>query len=186
MAALAIPALEAVAVRVLAALGGGAAAGVAGEAAIKEARKRREAAEQAKSAPIARTEATTQARTKCKECPPDHGSLVRVNYSMPPNSIAYQAKITGFPPGMEWEFAGKDFDGFQSSLCLLQEAKADYDQFFDPEGEFRYIFQKGIFIKMEAQAMAQARIVRTNPPAALSYYFQTEPVRFSVCNGVMK
>ncbi|WP_147310550.1 Tox-REase-5 domain-containing protein [Cupriavidus taiwanensis] len=31
-------------------------------------------------------------------------------------------------------FAGLDFDGFRSPQCLLQEAKAKYDQFFDEYG----------------------------------------------------
>ena len=74
---------------------------------------------------------------------------------------------------MEWRFEGKDFDGFQSNLCLLKEAKADYDQFFDEDREFRYPFQRGIFTGMQYQAQQQALIVRKNPPAALTYYFQT-------------
>lgn len=177
MAAIVVPVVEAVVVRVLAALGVGLAAGAAGEAAIDAARKRQDEADKAKSAPIARTEATTKEKEKCKECPPDHGALVPVNHHMSENSRAYQARITGFPPGMEWLFEGKDFDGFKSNMCLLQEAKAEYDQFFNKEAEFVYPFQAEIFVKMKNQALAQTAIVRRNKPAALTYYFQT-PVAF--------
>lgn len=173
MAAILIPGIEAVAVRVLAAMGIGLAGGAAGEAAITAARKRQAEADKAKSAPIARTDATTKEKEKCKECPPDHGALVPVNHHMSENSREYQARITGFPSGTEWLFEGKDFDGFKSNMCLLQEAKAEYDQFFTKDGVFRYPFQKDIFVKMAKQAQAQALIVKLNKPAALTYYFQT-------------
>lgn len=173
MAAIIISGFEIVAVRVLAALGVGLAAGAAGEAAINAARKRQAEADKAKSAPIARTDATTKEKEKCKECPPDHGALMPVNHRMSENSSGYQARITGFPPGMEWKFEGKDFDGFKSALCLLQEAKAEYDQFFGKNGKFRYPFQETIFLKMAEQAEAQALIVRRSTPASLTYYFQT-------------
>lgn len=168
-----IPVVEAVAVRVLAALGVGLAAGAAGEAALEQARKRQEEADKAKSGAIARTEATTKEKEKCKECPPDRGALMPVNHHMSQNSMEYQARITGFPPGMEWLFEGKDFDGFKSGICLLQEAKAEYDQFFNKEGEFLYPFQEKIFVDMGKQALAQSIIVDRNKPAALTYYFQT-------------
>lgn len=173
MAAIAIPAIEAAAVRVLAALGVGIAAGAAAEAAREQARRRQEDADRAASGPMARADAPTEEREKCKECPPDHGTLVSVSYSMPPNSSEYQQRITGFPRGMEWRFQGRDFDGFKSDSCLLQEAKANYDQFFDSDGEFRYFFQRRIFTRMEDQAREQSKVVRNNPPAALTYYFQT-------------
>lgn len=173
MAAILVPVVEAAAVRVLAWLGVGLVAGAAGEEALKQARKRQEEADKAKAAPIARAESTTKEKEKCKECPPDGGALVPVNHHMPENSREYQAKITGFPPGMEWLFAGKDFDGFKSSMCLLQEAKADYDQFFNEKGKLRYLFQEELFLRMQKQALAQSMIVRSNKPAALTWYFQT-------------
>ncbi|MYM26935.1 hypothetical protein GTP58_01190 [Duganella sp. CY15W] len=173
MAAILVPVVEAAAVRVLAWLGVGLVAGAAGEEALKQARKRQEEADKAKVAPIARAESTTKEKEKCKECPPDSGALVPVNHHMSENSREYQAKITGFPPGMEWLFAGKDFDGFKSSMCLLQEAKADYDQFFNEKGKLRYLFQEELFLKMQKQALAQSMIVRSNKPAALTWYFQT-------------
>lgn len=173
MAVVFIPLVEAAALRILAALGVGLVAGVAGEEALKQARKRQEEADKAKTAPIARAESTTTEKEKCKECPPDRGALVPVNHHMSENSRAYQARITGFPPGMEWLFEGKDFDGFKSGMCMLQEAKADYDQFFSKEGKLNYVFQEELFIKMGNQARAQSAIVQLNKPATLTWYFQT-------------
>ncbi|ATD60429.1 MAG: Tox-REase-5 domain-containing protein [Janthinobacterium svalbardensis] len=185
MAAILIPVVEAVAVRVLAALGVGLAAGAAGEAALKQARKRQEEADKAKSAAIARTEATTKEKEKCKECPPDRGALMPVNHHMSQNSMEYQARITGFPPGMEWLFEGKDFDGFKSSMCLLQEAKADYDQFFNAKGKLEYPFQEQLFVgKMQKQAIAQAMIVKINKPTVLTWYFQT-PMAFKYMRPIL-
>lgn len=69
MASLAVPLIEGVGARILTALGVGAI-GAAGEAARERALKRQDEAEQAKSAPIARADATTKERTKCKDCPP--------------------------------------------------------------------------------------------------------------------
>lgn len=70
MAALAVPAIEAVVARVLVVLGVGAAVGAAGDA----ARKRQKEADDARSTPIARTDAQTKSKEKCKECPPDAGA----------------------------------------------------------------------------------------------------------------
>lgn len=167
MAALALPVLEAIVLRVLAAIG----VGVAGGVAVEEAQKRRKETDKASDEPIAKTD--TKPGEKCKECPPDKGSMTPVNHSMSQNSADYQARITGFPPGMEWHFEDIDFDGFKSGLCLLQEAKADYDQFFDKDGNFRYRFQKGIFENILKQAGKQSAAVRRNPPSSLTYYFQT-------------
>jgi hypothetical protein len=72
-----------------------------------------------------------------------------------------------------YEFEGQDFDGFKSNMCMLQEAKAEYDQLFNKEVRFQYIFQEKIFFKMEKQAQAQSLIVKRNKPAALTYDFQT-------------
>jgi hypothetical protein len=35
---------------------------------------------------------------------------------------------------IEWEFNGREFDGFVSAECLLKEAKGGYDRFFDEWG----------------------------------------------------
>lgn len=90
--------------------------------------KEAEDAKDARVTPLARAETRSDTKERCR-CPPDKGTLMAVPHSMSPAARDYQARITGFLIGMEWVFEGKDFDGFQSRLCLLQEAKADYDQF---------------------------------------------------------
>ncbi|NSX13840.1 hypothetical protein HTY52_07065 [Cupriavidus taiwanensis] len=173
MAALAWPFLEGLATRILIALGAGAAAGTAAEV----ARRRAEEAERSRDTPIAHTDAPTQPRKRCQPCPPDCGSLVERNWNMSDVARDYQARITGFAPFTEWSFEGIDFDGFRSSECLLQEAKARYDQFFDPEdGEPRLFFSlSGGERKIMRQASAQARVTRANPPSRLNWYFM-EPI----------
>ena len=145
---------------------------VAGGAAIDQVRKRKEEADNARTAPIAQTDAQTKAKEKCKECPPDKGALVTRNWNMSEVSRAYQARITGFAPYTEWNFGGVDFDGFRSSQCLLQEAKARYDQFFDPEtGEPKFFFGLTGAPKIATQGRIQNAVVATNAPAKLSWYF---------------
>lgn len=136
-------------------------------------RKRKEEADNARTAPIAQAEAQTKTKEKCKDCPPDKGALVTRNWNMSDVSRAYQARITGFAPYSEWNFGGVDFDGFRSSQCLLQEAKALYDQFFDPEdGEPKFFFRlSGGDRKIVRQAQAQTAIVVASSPARLNWYF---------------
>lgn len=174
MAAIAIPAIEAVVVRVLAALGVGVVAGAAGEAAKEQARKRQEEADKAKSAPIARTEAQTKARKKCPDCTPDRGApFNRSTAGWSEVSIAYQARIGGMPVGpgfiTEWLFSGVTFDGFDSSQCLLKEAKAKYDQFFDDFGDPKE-WWKGDEPIM-AEASAQSIVAKPQPPVQLRWHF---------------
>lgn len=172
MAALPVLVIEAVAARILVGLGVGAGAGLADDA-IRKRKKEAEEAKDARVTPIARAETQIEGKERCR-CPPDKGTLTAVPHHMSPAARDYQARITGFLIGMEWVFEGRDFDGFQSRLCLLQEAKADYDQFFAADGGFNYEFQQKIFESMILkQAAAQAKIVQHNPPAALTWYFQT-------------
>jgi hypothetical protein len=182
MAALAVPLVEVVAARVLTALGIGVAGGLAGGAAIEQARKRQEEAEKAKSVPILRTESIAQSRTKCKECPPDKGvPFQRSTAGWSEVSIAYQARICGLPvtPGFitEWLFNGVTFDGFDSSQCLLKEAKAKYDQFFDDFG-YRKDFWTGDAALLD-QAIAQSAVALPRPPVQLRWYFmQSKSYRY--------
>lgn len=173
MAAIAIPAIEAVVVRVLAALGVGVVAGAAGEAAKEQARKRQEEADKAKSAPIARTDATTKERKKCKDCPPDKGQKTIRNHKWGPEVVAYQFRICGLPFGdnwiTEWKFAGVDFDGFDSGECLLKEAKSTYDQFFDDFGYLKPYWQGEEAILK--QASSQSGVALPQPPVQLRWYF---------------
>lgn len=171
----ALPALviRAVVDKILLALGVAAAGAVITDEALRKRKKEAEEAKDARVTPIARAETRSETKERCR-CPPDKGTLMAVPHSMSPAARDYQARITGFLIGMEWVFEGKDFDGFQSRLCLLQEAKADYDQFFKSNGEFKYDFQEKIFENMALkQAAAQSNIVKNNPPASLSWYFQT-------------
>jgi hypothetical protein len=191
MAALAVPLVEVAVSHILAALGIGVAAGVgvAGGAAIEQARKRQEEAEKAKSVPILRTESIAQSRTKCKECPPDKGVPFQRNFAVRKSWVDYQARITGMPNGptfiMEWKFNNVDFDGFVSAECLLQEAKADYDQFFDIWNDFKYDFQKVIFIKMTEDAVKQNLIAIPKPPVRLRWYFQM-PVSYRYMQRILQ
>lgn len=65
------------------------------------------------------------------QCPPRRGWLVTRKWHMSEVSRDYQARITGLPPFTEWIFENIEFDGFRAPECRLQEAKAQYDQFFD-------------------------------------------------------
>ncbi|GAA5787227.1 restriction endonuclease fold toxin 5 domain-containing protein [Chitiniphilus shinanonensis] len=174
MASLAVPLIEGVVVRVLAALGVGVVAGAAGEAAKEQARKRQEEADKAKSTPISRTEAQTKARKKCPDCTPDRGApFNRPTAGWSEVSITYQARIGGMPVGpgfiTEWLFSGVTFDGFDSSECLLKEAKAKYDQFFDDFGDPKE-WWKGDEPIM-AEASAQSVVAKPQPPVQLRWHF---------------
>ncbi|QJD99555.1 hypothetical protein HH212_05555 [Massilia forsythiae] len=170
MAALVIPAIEAVVARVLVVMGVGAVAGAAGDA----ARKQQKEADKAKSTPIARTDAQTKAKEKCKECPPDAGTpFNRSTAGWSETSIAYQARIAGLPVGSgfitEWMFGGVTFDGFDSSQCTLKEAKAKYDQFFDDYGDPQE-WWKGDE-PLLAEASRQSAVAKPIPPVQLRWYF---------------
>jgi hypothetical protein len=173
MAGLAVPAIEAVAVRALTALGVGVLGGAAGQAAKEAAKKRQEEADKAKSTPLARTDAQTRTKEKCKECPPDNGATFnRSTVGWSEVSIGYQARIGGLPVGpgfiTEWMFSGITFDGFDSSQCLLKEAKAKYDQFFDEFGVKSFWTGDRPLI---AQAIEQSGVAIPQPPVQLRWYF---------------
>lgn len=174
MASLAVPLIESVVARVLATLGVGVVAGAAGETAKEQARKRQEEADKAKTTPISRTEAQTKARKKCPDCTPDRGApFNRSTAGWSEVSIAYQARIGGMPVGpgfiTEWLFSGVTFDGFDSSECLLKEAKAKYDQFFDDFGDPKE-WWKGDELIM-AEASAQSVVAKPQPPVQLRWHF---------------
>ncbi|ARK80149.1 hypothetical protein BOC40_06720 [Burkholderia pseudomallei] len=109
---------------------------------------------------------------RCKKCPPDEGNLVTRNWNMSDVSREYQARVTGFAPRTEWSFGGLDFDGFRSAQCLLQEAKARYDQFFNPEdGRPKFFFRLSGELKILKQARSQNAVIATNPPSKLDWHF---------------
>jgi hypothetical protein len=135
------------------------------------------AKEDSKAAPIARTLPRTG--ESCKKCPPEAGVKIRRKHGVNWNSYRYQARITGFAFDIEecrwsdeWEWLDIDFDGFQAGECMLQEAKGDYDQFLDGSIPKANKWFEG-FRTMEDQIVDQGSAVRLNPPARLTWYFQT-------------
>ncbi|MCZ2894263.1 restriction endonuclease fold toxin 5 domain-containing protein [Burkholderia thailandensis] len=116
---------------------------------------------------------------KCKQCPPEQtGIPVRRYYRMNREPREYQGRVTGRPYSIEegwseeWSWLGLDYDGFQTSECLLQEAKGNFDQFFSRKTRRPMKWFSG-FRKIDLQIEARANIVRANPPTKLRYYFQT-------------
>nr|WP_241161762.1 restriction endonuclease fold toxin 5 domain-containing protein [Burkholderia gladioli] len=116
---------------------------------------------------------------KCKQCPPEQtGVPARRRYHMNREPREYQGRITGRPYSVEegwseeWAWLGTDFDGFQQPECLLQEAKGDYDQFFDPQTKKPVTWFKGLS-KITVEIEERAMKVHANPPTKLQYYFQT-------------
>lgn len=178
MAGLAVPVIEGAAralgpvlARAGAALLGGAAVGATGS--LSGDTKK----EDSKAAPAARTLPRTD--EKCKKCPPESGARFRRKHGANWNAYRYQARITGFPFDTEeclwseeWQWQGTDFDGFQPSACLLQEAKGNYDQFLDGSIPKADKWFEG-FRSMEDQIVEQGTTVRMNPPTRLTWYFQT-------------
>jgi Restriction endonuclease fold toxin 5 len=173
MAVVAIPPLVGAVEALLVALG---VITVAGGAVVvtEEVKKRQKAASEAGTSDAAKTATQTKTKT-CEKCPPDCGLLVSRNWNMSAAAREYQARVTAFAPGTEWNFGGIDFDGFASAECMLKEAKSRYDQFLTG-GEDSELAPKKWFrafeLKMLPQAEAQAAVTRAAPPARLTWYFQ--------------
>ncbi|WP_433694021.1 Tox-REase-5 domain-containing protein [Herbaspirillum seropedicae] len=177
MIALIIPAAG----EILTWLGIGATAGgvaVAGDEVLKRHRE----AEDAQSSPLAKTEVATKTREKCKDCPPSAGARAPVPHSMSQASRDYQAFITKFPPGIEWIYRDRDFDGFQEQACLLQEAKAYYTNFFNEDTlkpEPWWLGTAG-YNSLLKQAKGQHQIVAESLPARLRWYFLEHKMQLSM------
>jgi hypothetical protein len=178
MASLAVPLIEAAATRVVAALGVGAA----GAMAVESAQKREKEAEKAAATPIARVDACTDDSSKCKNCPPDNGApYLRNTAGWSDDSITYQVRIAQMPPAptgflTEWLFNGVTFDGFYTAKCLLKEAKARYDQFFDMFRQVRPWWKDGAD-KIIDEAYRQAAAAMPRPPVQLRWHFM-EPISY--------
>jgi hypothetical protein len=165
---------------------------VAGTA--NEIRKKQEEADKAKDTPLARTAAQAKAdecakAKKCDECPPDRGVFRPQNTAgWSETSIMYQARICRLPvtPGFitEWLYNGVSFDGFDSSECMLKEAKARYDQFFDMWGGVLDWWEKGADKTIE-EAMRQGVAATPRPPTRLRWHFM-EPVSYRYFSGIIQ
>ena len=193
MAGAAAPILEGAIVALLKALGfAGTAVGAAG-AANELAKKRAEAADNSKNSPLAQagTQAKAAEKEKCKKCPADEGGTALQSTSgWNPWTIEYQMRIAQMPPApagylTEWMLNGVKFDGFDSGQCLLKEAKARYDQFFDDWGGFRYDFQAGIFVDMMNEAIRQNFASIPKPPISLRWHFM-EPISYRYMQKILR
>jgi hypothetical protein len=191
MAVLAIPLLEGAGEAIAAAwsafVSSGAATATAGGAATAAVLAL--PGDTAKDKDKAKAEAQSIARTReqpCK-CPPDKGQRLPPPHIVTGLSAEYQLYVTHFPMGVEFFFAGKWFDGFDSSKCLLQEAKANYDFFFEKNGAAKFFFfhgkgpnnpdpatSKSAYKAIMREAETQNDVVVANPPAKLRWYFMQE------------
>ncbi|TDV25359.1 restriction endonuclease fold toxin 5 of polymorphic toxin system [Paraburkholderia caballeronis] len=182
MVALAIPLLEGAGAAITAAwtafVSSGTATAVAGGAATAAVLSLPgDTAQEKDKAKVDTGTLTRTQKPQCK-CPPDRGHLVTRNWDMSEISREYQAFVTGFQSGTEWAFSGRDFDGFRKSHCQLEEAKARYDQFFDPiTGQPKWFFAIFGAKKIQAQAVAQNIVVLANQPTRLRWYFM-QPLSF--------
>jgi len=192
MAALAIPLLELAGEGIAAAwaafTSSGAATAVAGGAATAAVLSLPGDTTQDKDKAQAQTQATTRTQSRNCKCPPEKGQRLPPPHIVTGISAAYQQYVTGFPMGLEFFFAGKWFDGFYLSDCLLQEAKANYDFFFDDEdGSPKFFFfhgkgpnnpdptvSKSAYKSIMREAETQSEVVISNPPAKLRWYFMQE------------
>jgi len=119
-----------------------------------------------------------------ERCPPNRGRLVTRRWQMSHVSREYQARVTGFVPTTEWQFQKIEFDGFHPTKCLLQEAKARYDQFFDPAtGKPKRFFRSFGVQRMLNQARTQSKVTLSNPPTQLAWYFM-QPVSHRYFSGL--
>ena len=168
MAAFAIPLIESA----VAALGGWrlrAAAVIAGAGVAQMASQERDDTR----ARTAAQDLTSDDRP-CKDCPPRVGFRGRATHFMNPPPRKYQGRVTGWPYSVEqgwseeWEWGGTWFDAFVSEPCLIQEAKGNYDQFFQPWAIGRF---KG-FREMREEIEGRGAIAKANPPTRVRYYFQ--------------
>lgn len=177
MAGLAVPLLEGAGLWLARALG------LAAGAAIVETATRDKDKDQAQTD----AQVTTRTRARNCKCPPETGQRLPPPHVVTGLSAEYQQYVTGFPMGLEFFFSGKWFDGFNPSECLLQEAKANYDFFFENDGtpKFFFFFGKGpnnpdpakskpAYHSIMQEAETQAAVVIANPPAKLRWYFMQE------------
>lgn len=179
MIALAIPAVEAAGEGLAAWWGSTGAAAVAGGAALGATASLSGDSDKSRSQSTPAVRAVPKTNEKCKQCPPESGQMLAANHSMNRAPREYQARITGFPYdvvdnvwSMEWWWENIWFDGFKAGQCALQEAKGDFSRMFDEDGETKKWFVSSLEGFRET-IVRQAVLVRANPPAKLTWYFQT-------------
>lgn len=90
----------------------------------------------------------------CEQCVYTQGQVTLQNIEgWSDVSIAYQFYICQFPIHfpvmkiMEWTY-GVAFDGFAPKECVLKESKANYDQFFDSNGDVKFFMTIKILVKV--------------------------------------
>lgn len=177
--------------RAVAALGVGMAGRATLDEATKEvARKRQEEADEAKrNTPVGPLPGTPGAE-KCKKCPPEKGERASQSTAgWSDASISYQVRIAQMPPApagilWEWFFNGVQFDGFDPALCLLKEAKAKYDQFFDELGHVEDFWVKGE-AKLIDEAMRQGSAAQPRPPTRLRWHFM-QPLSYRYFSKIIQ
>lgn len=116
----------------------------------------------------------------CEQCVYTQGQVTLQNIEgWSDISIAYQFYICQHPIHfsvmkiLEWTY-GVAFDGFEPKECVLKESKANYDQFFDSNGDVKFFmtiknFGDSLFMK---QARAQnASAFKGMPSGKLEWYF---------------
>jgi hypothetical protein len=140
-----------------------------------------------KATPVPRTLPRTGER--CKRCPPDAGFPDTTTHDMTPAARRYQGYVTGRPYGVgegrrgwneEWKWNNTDWDGFVPEECVLQEAKGNYDIFFEPWAK-----NTDAFRDMQKTAFSHAAKVRANPPTRIRWYFQT-PKTYELMEPLLK
>ncbi|MFV8593069.1 Tox-REase-5 domain-containing protein [Ralstonia pseudosolanacearum] len=183
MAAAAVPFIEAALGRLLIALG----LTVATDATVDQVRKRKEEADNARTAPIAKAESQTKAKEKCKECPPDRGTIFTRTFPVRKAWVDYQARIGGMRSGPtfieEWVYNKIRFDGFTSAQCLLKEAKGGYDRFFDEWGRPLRWWDHNVE-DMIVEIVSQDLAAIPKPTVKLAWFWQ-EPVSYRYFSRIL-
>lgn len=192
MVALAASPLEAAALALLRLLGVTAVGGAAADEALRQAqraqaREKQEAAERARSLPIACAHVHSPSRRKCEPCQAEQGLPYQRTFPERKPWVDYQARVGGMPSGptfiVEWAFNGVVFDGFDAAECLLKEAKGHYDPFFDEWGMVRDWWKHNVETVIEEIA-AQSVAAHPRPPIRLEWFWQ-QPFSYRYFSGVL-
>lgn len=116
----------------------------------------------------------------CK-CPPKKNGKPSPDLPMPAIARKYQdqvTEVTGYPKGIEWLLGGRRFDGFREPQCRLEEAKSNYDKFFDEDpGDPKHWWLNTGEAGMVEAAGVQNSIALENAPCDLWWYFM-EPILY--------